>query len=546
MNRIWSYLRPLLPGPDDYRGIRRSWRGDLIAGVTVGVVALPLALGFGISSGAGAESGLVTAIVAGVVAAVLGGSNVQVSGPTGAMVVILAPIVVAHGPAAVVIVSIMAGVIVVIAGVLKLGRLVALVPWPVIEGFTLGIAVIIFLQQIPSTVGAAPHASTNAMVAAVESVRRADWPAVLAPVLVAIAVGLVMWLSDRIHTRIPGSLVAILLVTLVVGVLGIPVQSIGALPSTLAAPAIPNAPWETILSLIGPASAVAALAAIESLLSARVASRMADTGRFDPDRELIGQGAASILSGLFGGMPATGAIARTAVNVRSGGRSRLAAVVHALVLLGAVYLAAPLISRIPLAALAGVLLYTAVRMVSVATVRSVLRSGWSAALAFCVTAVVTVSFDLIVAVGIGVAVTAFFALRALSSSAGVHREELPDPRPGDERIELLRLDGSLIFVGAERVLDQVRETRAEVVILRMSQLEGLDATGAHVLADLIRELERRSVTMLLKGVQAQHSTVVSRSGMLSSLRHRNHLFTDLDAAVEHARLHVARSHADPA
>lgn len=541
MRRIWAYLRPLLPTAEDYRMLRRSWRGDLLAGVTVGVVALPLALGFGISAGAGPEAGLVTAIVAGIVAAVLGGSNVQVSGPTGAMVVILAPIVVAHGTGAVVIVSVLAGVMVVVAGLLKLGRLVTLAPWPVIEGFTFGIAVIIFLQQVPAVFGAQPHASTSAALAAFEAIVAADWPQTLLTIGIAASVGLLMWLGGRIHPRLPGSLIAIVLVSLVAVLLNLAVQRIGFLPSSLPAPAFPAISWDVGLSLLGSAGAVAALAAIESLLSARVAAGLADTGRFDPDRELVGQGFASIAAGAFGGMPATGAIARTAVNVRSGARSRLAAVVHSLVLLGTVFLAAPLVSQIPLAALAGVLMFTALRMVSVGTVRDVLRSGRSSAAAFVLTAIVTISFDLIVAVGIGIAMTAFFALRGLAASAGVHRQELPDPpQPGDERIELLRIDGTLFFASAERVVERVRATNAEVVILRMSQLEALDATGARVLAELIRELERRGITVLVKGIQPQHTGLADRAGVLRSLRHREHLFTDLEDAIAHARSHVAR------
>ncbi|MEJ1229592.1 MAG: SulP family inorganic anion transporter [Galbitalea sp.] len=215
-------------------------------------------------------------------------------------------------------------------------------------------------------------------------------------------------------------------------------------------------------NLAGPALTIAALAAIESLLSARVAASISDTGPYNADRELVGQGLASIASGLFGGMPATGAIARTAVNVRSGGRTRVAAVVHALVLLGVVYLATGPVSQIPLAALAGVLMLTAVRMVSVSTVRSIVGSTRSDAVVFILTAVITVSFDLIVAVEIGVLVAAFFALRSLVQSSGVHREELPGPvTRGDEHIALFRLDGALFFGAAQRaqrVLDQVSET----------------------------------------------------------------------------------------
>ena len=242
-------------------------------------------------------------------------------------------------------------------------------------------------------------------------------------------------------------------------------------------------------------------------------------------------------------MPATGAIARTAVNVRSGGKSRLAAIVHSLVLVAIVYLATGVVSQIPLAALSGVLMVTATRMISLHTVRSVVGSTRSDAIVFAVTALITVSFDLIVAVGIGIAVAAFFALRGLAKSGGVHREPLPLPGvPGDEGIALFRLDGALFFGAADRMLARVTEIdNVSVVIIRMSQLQALDATGARVIAEMIRLLERRGITVLVKGIQPEHTRLASRLGVISALRHQNHLFTTLDAAVEHARSHVART-----
>jgi len=225
--------------------------------------------------------------------------------------------------------------------------------------------------------------------------------------------------------------------------------------------------------LIAPALTVAALAAMESLLSARVAASISDTGPYDGDRELVGQGLASIASGFFGGMPATGAIARSAVNARAGARTRAAAIVHVAVLLGVVYLASGVVSHIPLAALAGVLMVTAVRMVSVATVRSVVGSTRGDTVVFIVTAIVTVSFDLVVAVGIGIVVAAFLALRRLAQSGGVFREELPLPaQPGDEHIALFRLDGALFFGAADRVLERVASvTDVSVVLVRLSRID---------------------------------------------------------------------------
>lgn len=542
MSRVLRYLRPLLPSWADYRSAKRTWRGDVLAGVTVGIVALPLALAFGVSSGAGAEAGLVTAIVAGLVAAVFGGSNIQVSGPTGAMVVVLGPIVASHGVAAVAVVSLMAGVVVLVAGVLKLGRVVSFIPWPVIEGFTLGIAVIIFLQQVPAAIGSHPGSSTNAFIAAVQSFNTVDWATVVWPLAVVAVVAAIMVLAPRIHRQFPGGAVAIVVVSVAATLLGLPLETIGVLPSALPAPQLPGLDPALVQALIGPALTVAALAAIESLLSARVAASISDTGPYDADRELVGQGLASVASGFFGGMPATGAIARTAVNLRSGGRTRIAAITHAAVLLVVVYLATGVVSHIPLAALSGVLMVTAARMISVSTVRSVLGATRSDAVVFIVTAIVTVSVDLIVAVGIGIAVAAVFALRALAKSGGVQREPLPGAaRAGDERIALFRLDGALFFGVADRMLESVTGVRdVSVVIIRMSQLKTIDATGAHVITEMITALERRGITVLVKGIQPEHVRVVTRVGVIASLRHKNHLFAELDAAIDHARSHVAR------
>jgi SulP family sulfate permease len=486
---------------------------------------------------------LITAVIAGVIAAVFGGSNIQVSGPTGAMVVVLGPVIAAHGLGALAAVSVLAGVIVVAAGLLKLGRVVTLLPWPVIEGFTVGIAVIIFLQQVPAAFGTKPGPSSNAVISAVQAIGTVSPASFLAPVAVVALVAVIMIASPRIHPRIPGSLIAIIIATVAAQFLDLPVTRIGALPDSLPAPMIPSLDLATITALAGSAATIAALAAIESLLSARVGASISDTGPYDADRELLGQGLASVASGFFGGMPATGAIARTAVNIRSGGRTRLAAITHALVLLAVVYLATGPVSRIPLAALAGVLMVTATRMVSLKTLRSVIGSTRADTVVFFVTALITVSFDLIEAVEIGIAVAAFFALRALVRSSGVHREEIPGPvHEGDEHIAVFRLDGALFFAAAERVLERVSAIRnVDVVIIRMSQLQILDATGARTITDIVQALERRGITVLIKGIQERHLRLVTQVGVLDSLRHHKHLFTELGPAVEHARSHVARA-----
>ncbi|WP_273734190.1 SulP family inorganic anion transporter [Mycolicibacterium septicum] len=536
-------FRRLLPHRDDYAELPRSWRRDILAGVTVGVVALPLALAFGISSGVGAAAGLVTAVVAGLVAAVFGGSHVQVSGPTGAMAVVLAPIVAQHGLGSIALVTVVAGLLVLAAGATGLGRAVTFIPWPVIEGFTLGIAAIIFLQQVPAAFAQQAPAGERTLPAAITVIVQADWTAAAKTLGVVAVVALLMVTLPRLHRAIPESLTAVIAVTVLVSVLHIPVAAIGALPSHLPAPVLPHADLGAMRTLLGAALAIAALAAIESLLSARVAATMSPTGPYDPDRELVGQGLASVASGVFGGMPATGAIARTAVNVRSGARTRVAAIVHSLVLLGVVYLATGPVSTIPLAALAGVLMVTSFRMISAGTIRKILRSTRSDALTFALTAAVTVCFDLIEAVEIGVVVAAFFALRSVARRSSVVREELPGPsHPGDDRIALLRLDGAMFFGAAERISSAIVDAehpRTSVVIIRMSQLGMLDATGAHTLAEIATELESRGITVIIKGVRPEHADLLANVGVFESLRHENHLLDSLDEAIEHARSHVS-------
>ncbi|WP_369826289.1 SulP family inorganic anion transporter [Cellulomonas sp. PSBB021] len=541
-------LRALLPGRDDYTGLSRSWRRDLVAGLTVAVVALPLALGFGVSSGTGAAAGLVTAVVAGAVAAVLGGSHLQVSGPTGAMAVVLVPIVARYGPQWVPVVAIMAGGIVVLAGVLGLGRLVAYLPWPVVEGFTIGIGVVIALQQVPLALGTPKAEGENAALVAARTLAATDWSAAVAPLLlVALGVALVVGLP-RLHRAVPASLVAVAVATVVAEVAHLDVQRIGALPSSLPAPHLPVVDLATTSALFSSALAVAALAALESLLSAHVADGMADdVPRTRPNRELVGQGFANVASGLFGGLPATGAIARTAVNVRTGARTRVSALSHAAVLALVVYAAAPLVGRIPVAVLAAVLLVTAARMVDLRAAKAICRSGRAGTLVLVATLVVTVAFDLVLAVEVGVAVAAVLSLRAIARSSGLHREDPPDEVIAadterellHEHIAVYRIDGALFFADVRRFLDELMAvTDVRVVVLRLSRVTVIDTSGAHALVQIVTDLERRGVVVLLKGLRPQHRRVAESIGVIAALRHESHLFDDLDAALDHARAHV--------
>jgi SulP family sulfate permease len=538
----------LLPDHHDLVAMRRQPRRDVVAGLTVAVVALPLALAFGLASGLGAGAGLVTAIVAGTVAAFFGGSNVQISGPTGAMTVVLVPIVAAHGPSAILIVGLLAGLVLIGLAVAGAGRSMRYVPVPVIEGFTLGIAVIIGAQQIPTALGV--RASGDGIVlAAIVAVR--DW--VQGPQVAAIALsGLVaasMIVARRLRPGVPVSLAAVASATLLATWLNLDVPRIGAIPEGVPFPALPSISPGEIGALLIPAVAVAALAALESLMSATVADAMTVGQRHDPDRELLGQGLANLAVPLFGGVPATAAIARTAVNVRSGARSRLAALTQSAALLVVVLVATRWVGSIPLAALAGVLIATALQMVERSSIMALLRSTRGDAAVLVLTTGATIALDLVTAVILGMVVAAAFALHQVARHA--HLDELPvqhEDHEAEERsvlddsIVVYRLEGSLFFGAAHAfliALSEIREVR--VVVLRMSRVAALDATGASVLADAIRRLEGNGVTVLLSGVRPAHDPVLERLGVYAELAHERHLFAHTPAAIAHARLHARRA-----
>jgi SulP family sulfate permease len=413
----------LLPRRSDWT--RADLRRDPVAGLMVGLVALPLALGFGASSGLGAGAGLVTAIVAGAVAAVFGGSRVQVSGPTGAMTVVLVPIVATHGADGVLVVGLLAGVVLLVMGYAGAGRFIRYVPVPVVEGFTLGIAAIIALQQVPAALGVRPEGEEVLAQAFHAVLDWADHPA-WAPLGLAAGVAVGIVLAGRLRPGLPWSLIAVVTATVVNSAAGLGADPIGDIPSGLPAPSVPTVPLADLGGLVLPAVAVAALAALESLLSATVADAMSVGRRHHPDRELIGQGLANVVTPLFGGIPAPAAIARTAVNVRSGATSRLASLAHAGVLLVVVLAAARWVGEIPLAALAGVLVATAVQMVRVSSVTTLLRATRGDAAVLAVTAVATVAVDLVTAVLVGLVVAGFFALRQTALAARLDEVPLED------------------------------------------------------------------------------------------------------------------------
>lgn len=538
-------ITKLLPRRSDWAHGRPS--RDLTAGVVVGLVALPLALAFGVSSGMGATAGLVTAVVAGAVAAVFGGSPVQVSGPTGAMTVVLVPIIATYGGDGVLVVGLLAGLILIGLGYAGAGRFIRYVPVPVVEGFTLGIAVIIALQQVPAALGVDADAEKVVVLAARAAQEWVAHPSV-APLGITLAVvALVLGLS-RFVPLLPGSLIAVVVATVANSALGWGALPIGRIPDGLPLPSMPTIPWGDLDALLLPAVAVAALAALESLLSATVADAMSVGQRHDSDRELVGQGLANLAAPLFGGIPATAAIARTAVNVRSGATSRLAALVHALVLLVIVMFAARWVSEIPRAALAGVLVATAMQMVRVSSLAALLRSTRGDAAVLTITAVATIALDLVTAVLIGFVVAGFFALQQTARSARLEETPLDESDHSAEERSLLddhivayRLDGPLFFAAAHDFLLELADvTRVRVVILRMARITAIDATGAHVLGDTISRLEGRHITVLLSGVRPQHEQVLRELGVYGRLAHERHLFATTPEAIAHARVHAAR------
>ena len=559
---VLTVRQRVLPRRSDYAGLSTSYRKDILAGITVGVVALPLALAFGVASGVGAAAGLITAIVAGFVAAVFGGSNFQVSGPTGAMTVVLLPIVARFGASAVVPVAIMAGGIVLAMGLFGLGRAVSFIPWPVVEGFTIGIAIIIFLQQVPLALDVPRPEGDNTAIVAFRALQSADWGVAIQSLAVVALVVVVLVVMPRLNKAVPWSIIAIVLATVAVGLAGWQMSRIGSLPDGLPAPSIPVLDASSTGALFSAAIAVAALAAIESLLSARVADGMTSfadgvksPSRYDPDRELVGQGLANIASGAFGGMPATGAIARTAVNVRAGARTRVSAMVHSLVLIVVVVAGGGLVAVIPLAALAGVLMVTAVRMIDRRVAMSVLRSTRADALVMIVTAAATVALDLILAVEIGIAIAAGLALRALAQSSTMDREEVAssdtigatESGPSEqallhEHIAVYRLDGALFFGASQRFLDELVDVAdVRVVVLRLGGIRMLDASGAHALEEIIDDLQGRRIAVILQGIRPEHVATLEAVGTFGALVSAHHAVESLSEAIDHARLHVRRA-----
>ncbi|MGK2956384.1 MAG: SulP family inorganic anion transporter [Solirubrobacterales bacterium] len=538
-----GHVGRLLPTKSDWHAVKRSPGRDLLAGITVAIIALPLALAFGETSGLGAEAGIVTAVVAGAVAAVFGGSNLQVSGPTGAMTVVLVPVISEFGAGGVFMVGLLAGFVLIAMSFAGLGKYVKYLPMPVIEGFTAGIAVVIALQQVPAALGVEPdHAERVWEVAGLAAIDYLSAPELAAPA-VAIGVATLMLVGGRWRPGVPFSLIGVAAATVLAALWMTGLETLGAIPAGLPAPSFAFVDLGAISSLLPAILAVASLAALESLLSASVADGMSVNEQHDPDRELFGQGLANLVVPVFGGMPATAAIARTAVNVRAGASSKLASLTHAVVLLGIVLVASQVVADIPLAALAGVLLATTIRMVEAGSLWALARSTRGDAAVLLLTFTITVVFDLVAAVVVGLGVAIVIALRSVSRSAKVEQVPLESGDHSDEEHELLsehivayRLDGPLVFAAAHQFLLELTEIAdVQVLILRMSRISTIDVSGAKVLGDVVRKLEKRGIVVLISGIAPGHEEVLASLGTGLDLRESGRVFTDTPAAISYAK-----------
>jgi SulP family sulfate permease len=466
--------------------------------------------------------------------------------------VVLIPISAAHGANGVLVVGLLAGVVLLVLAFSGAGRAMRYIPVPVVEGFTAGIAAIIALQQVPALLGVdvhAPKVAVLALRAVQEWSRDPHWITLASGAWVVAAI----LLTHRIRPGLPAALPLIAVLSVANAKLGWGLATIGTIPAGLPLPHLPTIPWADLDALILPAIAVAALAALESLLSASVADAMSVGQRHNPDRELFGQGLANLASPLFGGIPATAAIARTAVNVRAGASSRLAALSHSAILLLIVLVASRWVGEIPVTALAGVLVATAFHMVRISSLGALMRATRGDAATLVATAAATVAFDLVQAVLIGLVVAGFFALRTTARSARLQEIRLDESDHGTEEHELLdqhivayRLDGPLFFGAAHAFLLELSEaSKVRVVILRMSHLTAIDATGAYVLTDTIERLRRRGITVLLSGLQPKHARTLDQLGVRERIAHDRHFFATTPEAIAHARVHVARDDHHP-
>ncbi len=538
---------------------REQFTADLTAGVIVGIVALPLSIAFAIASGVGPERGLYTAIVAGFLISAFGGSRVQIGGPTGAFVVIVYGIVEQYGVDGLLVATFMAGLILIGLGVAKLGGAIKFIPFPVTTGFTSGIALIIFASQIKDflgiRMGPVPADFLEKVSAYAENISAVN------PWAIAVSAGslliLIVW--PRFSRRVPGAFIALVAGTLAVTLFDLPVETIGSrfgnLNASLPRPHMPDISLPTVMALIVPAFTIAMLGAIESLLSAVVADGMIG-GRHRSNIELVAQGVANIASPMFGGLPATGAIARTATNVRNGGRTPVAGMVHAVTLLAITLFFGRWARLIPLGTLAAILVIVAYHMSEWRTFRSELRAPKSDVLVMLVTFALTVLVDLTVAIEVGMVLAAFLFMRRMAEVTNIRfasrefaEDELSDDyltdpnaarrRAVPEGVVVYEINGPFFFGAAEKFKDTLGQIgkNPRVLIIRMRNVPAIDSTAMHALGDIVRRGRKDGTLTLLSDVHAQPMVALGRSELLEEIG-EDRLFGNIDDALNAARAHL--------
>ena len=539
---------------------RSQFSADVVAGVIVGIVALPLAIAFAIASGVTPDRGLYTAIIAGFLISALGGSRVQIGGPTGAFVVIVYGIVQRFGIDGLIVATLMAGVILIVLGVARMGAAIKFIPHPVVVGFTSGIAIIIFSSQVKDFLGLKvanlpPEFIPKWRVIASHLDSIDITTAAISTLALAI---MLVW--PRVSRRIPGPFVALIVTTVVARVFNLPVETIGtrfgAISASFPHPVVPHVTLDQLRGLVAPAFTIALLAAVESLLSAVVADGMIG-GRHRSNMELVAQGIANIVSPLFGGIPATGAIARTATNVKNGGRTPVAGMVHALTLLLITLFFGRWAALIPLATLAAILVVVSYHMSEWRTFRGELTAPKSDVVVLLTTFALTVIIDLTVAIEVGMVLAAFLFMRRMAevTNISVVTRELADEDGDDEGdpnavrdrsvpdgVEVFEINGPFFFGAAEQFKDTLNEVarKPKVLIIRMRAVPAIDATGLHVLQELARRYRREGTLLLLSDVHAQPMFALVRSDILPEIGEEN-LFGNIDDALNRARDHLGLS-----
>lgn len=524
---------------------RQKFFKDLVAGVIVGVVALPLAIAFGIASGVSPDKGLITAVIAGFLISALGGSRVQIGGPTGAFIVVVYGIVQQFGISGLIIATFMAGIILIAMGIARLGMVIKFIPFPLIAGFTTGIAVIIFSAQMKDFLGLEMGAVPAEFIEKwVEFAKHIGSTNVYA-LVIAIVTILVITQWQRVTAKVPGSLVAIIITTVAAYFLKLPVETIGSrfgsIPSAIPAPVLPEVNFSVVRELIKPAVTIALLGGIESLLSAVVADGMI-RGNHRSNTELIGQGIANIGSAMFGGIPATGAIARTATNVKNGATTPVAGIVHAVTLLLILLFVGKWAAYIPMATLAGILIVVAWNMSELKHFVFILRGSKSDAAVLLITFFLTVLADLTIAIEVGMITAVFLFMRKVLKTSSVTQmtsisdtEELDEQLP--EGVEVFEINGPMFFGAAYKFKDamSVIKTPPKVLVVRMRNVPIIDATGIHAMKDIIHDARQSGTTIILSELYSDQVMKELTQARLAFTIGKANIVRSFDDAIERSK-----------